>query len=106
MAIVPPLNPPYGWVTHRSLLRRMEKEGWIAEPADYLRPTGKPWGNANGYHYVKSAPYPAGLCSSWRNGAAIGKPLFDFSLRYVDGCFLPFVFFRDRVISKNHEHTS
>ncbi len=90
-------------VTSRGTLLALEQLGWISEPPEHVRPKDKPWGNADGYHYVDDAVADPLPTLSWRRGTGRNttkswvSQALEFQLRYVDGCFYPFVFFRDYV---------
>lgn len=75
-------------VKQRSLLLRMQKLGWIAEPPEHVRPKPGRWGKD--YHYVDDEGSNA-LGGSWRSGAEVGMPQYEYRRQYVDGCFFPFV---------------
>jgi len=80
-------------VKQRSLLLKMQKLGWITEPSEHVRPKPGRWGKD--YHYVDDVGSNA-LDSSWRSGADVGMPQYEYRSQYFDGCFYPFVIERPK----------
>jgi len=69
-------------VRNGRVLRAMERAGHFSKPPEHVRPKGAMWGS--GYAYVDTKPDKPS-CFNYRGS--------NYEIRYIDGCFLPFVFY-------------
>lgn len=80
------------WLTVRdgTFLRKLAGRGLINKPPEHCRPRGKSWGG--GYAYVDTG-------SESTPGKVFTFGRHELKLEYQDGCFFPFLRFREREAS-------